>query len=235
MKCIIFTLLHPRGTETLPFSRSVPMLNENSDWPWLGHIPAAPPPPPAWGRAEPWLEQGRGNFTKRKLLSKEEKRNAGQAKIMRIPTLPNNHLHLDQRQERKDCVYVFLGPRFYCKWQFHGPPPPILLPNVHILPSLPALIQMPPRLQDFTSFHQIKSNQPTHSYQALQCSSIHSLSHVWLCDPMDCSTPDFPVHHQLPELAHIHVHQVSDTIQPSHPLSSPSPLAFNLFQHQDLF
>ena len=44
-----------------------------------------------------------------------------------------------------------------------------------------------------------------------------------LCDPMDCSTPGFPVHHQLPELAQIHVHQVDDAIQPSHPLSSPSP------------
>ena len=44
-----------------------------------------------------------------------------------------------------------------------------------------------------------------------------------LCDPMDCSTPGFPVHHQLPELAQTHVHRVSDAIQPSHPLSSPSP------------
>ena len=43
------------------------------------------------------------------------------------------------------------------------------------------------------------------------------------CNPMDCSTPGFPVHHQLPELAQTHVHQVSDAIQPSHPLSSPSP------------
>ena len=51
---------------------------------------------------------------------------------------------------------------------------------------------------------------------------------------MDCSTPDFPVNHQLPELAQIHVHQVGDAIQPSHPLSSPSPPAFNLSQHQDL-
>ena len=49
-----------------------------------------------------------------------------------------------------------------------------------------------------------------------------------LCDPMDCSTPDFLVHHQLPELAQIHVHQVSDAIQPSRPLSSPSPSTFNL-------
>ena len=45
----------------------------------------------------------------------------------------------------------------------------------------------------------------------------------------------FPVHHQLPELAHTHVHQVGDAIQPSHPLSSPSPPAFNLCQHQGLF
>ena len=49
-----------------------------------------------------------------------------------------------------------------------------------------------------------------------------------LCDPMDCSMPGFPVHHQLPELAQTHVHRVSDAIQPSHPLSSPSPPAFNL-------
>ena len=56
-----------------------------------------------------------------------------------------------------------------------------------------------------------------------------------LCHLMDCSTPGFPVHHQLPELTQTHVHRVSDIIQPSHPLSSPSPPAFNLFQHQDLF
>ena len=54
------------------------------------------------------------------------------------------------------------------------------------------------------------------------------------CDPMDCSTPGFLVHHQLPKLAQTHAHQVSDAIQPSHPLSSPSP-AFNLSQHQGLF
>ena len=55
-----------------------------------------------------------------------------------------------------------------------------------------------------------------------------------LCNPMDCSTPGFPVHHQLPELAQTYVHLVSDVIQPSHPLLSPSP-AFNLSQHQGLF
>jgi len=56
-----------------------------------------------------------------------------------------------------------------------------------------------------------------------------------LCDPMDHSTPGFPIHHQLLELAQTHVHWVSDAIQPSHPLSSPSPPAFNLSQHQSLF
>ena len=56
-----------------------------------------------------------------------------------------------------------------------------------------------------------------------------------LCDPMDCSTPGFPVHHHLLELTQTHVHRVGDAIQPSHPLSSPSPPAFNLSQHQGLF
>ena len=55
-----------------------------------------------------------------------------------------------------------------------------------------------------------------------------------LCDPMDCSMPGLPVHHQLPEFTQTHVHQVGDAIQPSHPLSSPSPPAFNLSQHQGL-
>ena len=55
-----------------------------------------------------------------------------------------------------------------------------------------------------------------------------------LHDPMDCSTPGFPVYHQPLELAQTHVHQVSDVIQPSHPLSSPSPPAFKLPQHQGL-
>ena len=56
-----------------------------------------------------------------------------------------------------------------------------------------------------------------------------------LCDPMACSTPVFLVHQQLLELAQTHVHQVSGAIQPSHPLSSPSPPAFNLSQHQGHF
>ena len=65
--------------------------------------------------------------------------------------------------------------------------------------------------------------------------SVQSLSHVWLCNPMDCSMPGFPVHHQRPELIQTHVHWVGDAIQPSHSLSSPSPPTFDLCQHQGLF
>ena len=56
-----------------------------------------------------------------------------------------------------------------------------------------------------------------------------------LCDPMDCSTPGLPVHHQCLGFTQTHIHRVSDAIQPSHPLSSPSSPAFNLSQHQSLF
>ena len=64
---------------------------------------------------------------------------------------------------------------------------------------------------------------------------VQSLSPAWLCNCMDCSTPGLPVHHQHPEFTQTHVHWVSDAIQSSHPLSSPSPPVFNLSQHQDLF
>ena len=56
-----------------------------------------------------------------------------------------------------------------------------------------------------------------------------------LCDPVNHSTPGLPVYHQLPEFTQIHLHRVSDAIQPSHPLSSPSPPAHNPSQHQSLF
>ena len=56
-----------------------------------------------------------------------------------------------------------------------------------------------------------------------------------LCNPMDCSTPDFPVHHQLLELTETHVYWVGDAIQPSHPMVSPFPCAFNLSKHQGLY
>ena len=71
---------------------------------------------------------------------------------------------------------------------------------------------------------------------SLRCVSVVQFSPsvcLTLCDPMVYSTPGFPVHHHLPKLAQTHVHRVGDAIQPSHPMSSPSP-AFNLSQHQGL-
>ena len=62
-----------------------------------------------------------------------------------------------------------------------------------------------------------------------------SVAQSCLCNPMNHSTPGLPVHHQLPEFTQTHVHPVGDTIQPSHPLSSPSPPAPNPSQHQGLF
>ena len=71
-------------------------------------------------------------------------------------------------------------------------------------------------------------------YCSVQLSSV-TQSCPTLFDPMDSSTPGFPVHHQFLELAQTHIYQVSDAIQPSHSLLSPSPPAFNLSQHQGFF
>ena len=92
----------------------------------------------------------------------------------------------------------------------------------------------------------VKENEAEHSFAyiativflALSPKVQFSLVTQWcltLWDPMDCRTPGLPVHHQLREFTQTHVHWVGDTIQPSHPLSSPSPPAFNLSQHQGLF
>ena len=84
-----------------------------------------------------------------------------------------------------------------------------------------------------------KLHKETWILSIFMLSSVHfssvAKSCPTLCDPMDCSTPGFPVHHQLPELAQTHVHLIGDAIEPSHPLPSPSPPAFNLSQHQGLF
>ena len=90
-----------------------------------------------------------------------------------------------------------------------------------------------------TAFNPVKASvnfvsQSPLNLMYLQFSSV-AQSLPTLCDPMDCSMPGIPVHHQLPKLAQTHVHRVSDAIQPSHPLLSPSPPAFNLSKHQGLF
>ena len=72
------------------------------------------------------------------------------------------------------------------------------------------------------------------SFMVVQFRSV-TKSCPTLCDPMNCSTPGLPVHHQLPESTQTHVHWVGDAIQPSHPLSSSSSPALNLSQHQGLF
>ena len=79
-----------------------------------------------------------------------------------------------------------------------------------------------------------KDIQYHQTFNSVQLSSVTQLCPT-LCNPMDCSTPALPVHHQLPEFTQTHVHWVGDAIQPSHPLSSPSPPALNLSQHQGLF
>ena len=72
------------------------------------------------------------------------------------------------------------------------------------------------------------------AFRILCCCSVTKLCPT-LCDPMNCSRPGFPAFHYLPVFVQTHVHWVSDAIQPSHPLYSPSPLALNLSQHQGLF
>ena len=71
-------------------------------------------------------------------------------------------------------------------------------------------------------------------HSSVQFSSV-AQSCLTLCDPMNHSTPGLPVHHQLPEYTQTRVHRVSEAIQPSHPLLSPSPPAPNPSQHQNLF
>ena len=98
-------------------------------------------------------------------------------------------------------------------------------------------------LQFLTSFEEpyviIQLTFTEHLCCESNCTRLHQFSSVTqscptLCDPKACSTPGFPVHHQLPELAQTHVNPVGDAIQPSHPLSIPSLPAFNLSQHQAL-
>ena len=72
------------------------------------------------------------------------------------------------------------------------------------------------------------------SYLSVQFNSVAQLCPI-LREPMDRSTPGRPVHHELPEFTQTYIHWIGDAIQPSHPLLTPSPLSFNLSQHQSLF
>ena len=86
----------------------------------------------------------------------------------------------------------------------------------------------------YPSVHKWFESQQIEFLLIFQFSSV-AQSCPTLCDPMNRSTPGLPVHHQLPEFIQTHIHRVSDAIQPSHPLSSPSPPALNPSQHESLF
>ena len=93
------------------------------------------------------------------------------------------------------------------------------------------------RLSSSSSIRDNKDEYVSRKYRnktTIQFSSV-TQSCLTLCDPMNRSTPGLPVHHQLPEFTQTHIHRVGDAIQPSNPLSSPSPPALNLSQHQGLF
>ena len=110
------------------------------------------------------------------------------------------------------------------------------LPNSYL--SLRPQIQAPHLSEKFT-YYILSKNHLRQLFSVCNCrllqfSSVAQLC-LTLCDPMDCSMPGLPIHHQLPELTQTHVHWVGDAIQLLHPLSSPSPLAFSLSQHQGLF
>ena len=98
----------------------------------------------------------------------------------------------------------------------------------------PFLIDNEILYSNINSFSSITHIRKWFLYKSVQFSSV-AQSCLTLCDPMNRSTPGLPVHHHLPEFTQTRVHRVSDAIQPSHPLSSPSPPAPNPSQHQTLF
>ena len=110
---------------------------------------------------------------------------------------------------------------------------PLLTFNSHIIYFTHLKVNHSMVFSIFTDTCNYHHNQFSSSPKAVSCCSVTQL-YPTLCDPMNCKTPGLPVHHQIPELAQTHVHWVSDAIQPSHFLSSPSPPAFNLSQHQGL-
>ena len=135
------------------------------------------------------------------------------------------------KQRFKSCsrctIHLVTPPRFFSSMGWFSIPSPYQ----HMLPWLE---QPRKKVLKCLQWQLNVSAQRRHTSPA---SSVQSLSHVQsqLCDPMDCSTPGLPFHHQLPEFTQTHVHWVGDAIQRSHSLLSSSPPAFNLSHHQGLF
>ena len=117
----------------------------------------------------------------------------------------------------------------WAAWEAHGYP--LTSPTAGAKPLHPISNQQQVKREVQPWKHPDKSSL---SHISVQFSSV-AQSYWNLCDPMDCSTPGLPVHHQLLEFTQTQVHWVGDAIQPSHPLLSPSPPALNLSQHQGLF
>ena len=130
------------------------------------------------------------------------------------------------------------------------PPPTTQEKTLHLditrwsTPKSDWLYSLQPKMEKLCSDHELliakfrfklkKVGKTTRPFRSDQIRSV-AQSCPTLCDPMNRSTPGLPVHHQLPEFTQTHVHRVSDAIQPSNPLSFPSPLAPNPSQHQNLF
>ena len=115
---------------------------------------------------------------------------------------------------------------------------PSIFPSIRVFTNESVLRVRWPKYWSF-SFNIRPSNEnpglsPSFQFSSVQFSSV-AQSCPTLCDPMNRSKPGLPVHHQLPEFTQIHVHRVSDAIQPSHPRSSPSPPAPNPSQHQSSY
>ena len=137
----------------------------------------------------------------------------------RFSTKTGSRSRSDLEKEERSCYY----------------PLPLYYPIQSLLPSL----HNKPLQCNFLNREIIKFEflPEWHSTSSMICYSFSSVakSSLTVWDPTDCSTPGFPDHHQLPKLAQTQVHWVYDAVQPSHPPSSPSSPAFNLFQHLDLF
>ena len=115
-----------------------------------------------------------------------------------------------------------------CKWRLYMPSQ-----KRWKIPKAPAKTQSSQKWRK-ERIGRIESSIEIYTFSSVQFSSV-TQSCLTLCDPMNRSMPGLPVHHQVPEFTQTHVHRVGDAIQPSHPLSSPSPPAPNPSQHQGLF
>ena len=129
------------------------------------------------------------------------------------------------------CIYIYMYIYIYIYSSWDSPGQNTWVDSVSLLQGIFPTHGLNP---DLLHCRHILYHLSTREAQLIPLSSVVQLS-LTVCNPMDCSTPGFPIHHQLPELTQTHVHWVSDAIQPSHFLSSPSPPTFNLSQHQGLF